>query len=678
MKKSKLTKSIVTSFIAALALTACGEVTKSDKAIVTFTGSDGKEIQVITSEMFEEYMSGKTHVSSFYDKVLEVLIRNDFEKGSRLGLTTTLSLETIKARAEEDVKKQEELAKSNAKTNGTTTGDEWDAILEGEGVDDRAGLVQKYIYKYEKEQLEDAFAKANEDTLAEQFIGIDKDGNAVYDDKVTGLPYHISHILIKAENSSNDFTRDTISADQAKLLGNVFQTLASGLKTFNGTAAKFSEDSSSDVFGDVGIVTNSASANGSLTMVPEFQLGIYAYDNIISHRTTAEGVCEGLGLWSQTRRGQDSVELAYQDVILENEGLAGGLSLVPYRAITEIAANYDVEKNKDDTSVGSGSANLYPRNVIWNQFLNKHQAFVFTNIEPELDLVKEYGDTPKHINAILKYQKTSTGLYKFLEYGFDASGNFRPTNYNLRYSYIPEKIDDMPGFVDVKDTILKNVMVGENLKVLVDEDNNPIFGVRSTYGIHLIKIVKSINDFAIEGGKDDENVSLEEYYTTEVPTYDAYGEPNNDKFPQYNGEYKQTYVNFIDQEDKSVFTSRAETVESKIKSFDSTYTYMLYEALVDAYPGLKFHNNINELIDNYIEIQRGSAVVNQAENMQEAWSSYIELLEAQGEARSLSAQSSKKGLIPGGCMTGFGLTDSLTSEEIKALYEKGGACYYGE
>jgi len=681
MKKSKLTKSLVTSFIAALALTACGEVTKSDKAIVSFTGADGKQIDVITEEMYEDYMSGKTHVSSFYDKVLEVLIRNDFEKGSKLGLKTTLSLETIKARAEEDVKKQEELAKSNAKANSRTTGEEWDDILEGEGVEDRAGLVQKYIYKYEKEQLEDAFAKANKDKLAEQFIGLDKNGEDIYSGtKVTGLPYHISHILVKAENSSNDFTRDSITADQAKLLGNTVTTLASGLKTFNGVASKFSEDSSSDVFGDVGIVANSASANGALSMVSEFQLGIYAFDNIIAYQTTAPGVVSGLGLNSVTRHNKKTAAEAYNEVV-------GNVATVPYDAIKTIGEKYDTEKNLDDTAVGSGSSSLYPRNILWNKYVNLHNAFVITNTKTDSDLLSKYvtsadaATKAKQINSILSYQKANPNAPKYTDYEFNAEfTTFGPkAGAGLEFdTNLPEKIAYMPGFASADAYPWLGFETGKGAKVLVDEEDNVIFGVRSTYGIHFIKIVKSINDFDIEGGASSADVSLKEYYTTEVPTYDAYGNPNNDKFPQYNGQYKQTYVNYIDQEDKSVFTSRADTVESKIKSFDSTYTYMLYEALLAAYPGLKFNKNIDELIENYIAVSRGSAVVNQNENMTEAWSTYIELLEAQQQARNLSTVSSKKGLVPSGCMAGFGLTDSLTDEQIKALYEKGGACYYGE
>ena len=54
--KKKLSIGLVTSFIAAMGLTACsGTVTSSDKNVVTFKDYDGNEIGVITDEMFKEY-----------------------------------------------------------------------------------------------------------------------------------------------------------------------------------------------------------------------------------------------------------------------------------------------------------------------------------------------------------------------------------------------------------------------------------------------------------------------------------------------------------------------------------------------------------------------------------------------------------------------------------------------
>ena len=81
MKKNKLSLGLITSFIAAMGLTACADaVTSSKDAVVTFKDYDGNEIGVITDEMFEEYSKSPAGISKFYDAIMEVLIRYEFKK----------------------------------------------------------------------------------------------------------------------------------------------------------------------------------------------------------------------------------------------------------------------------------------------------------------------------------------------------------------------------------------------------------------------------------------------------------------------------------------------------------------------------------------------------------------------------------------------------------------------
>ena len=67
MKKSKLSITLVTSFIAAMALTACNEVTAKEKAIVTFTPYGSKEaIELITDDVYNSYRKTSNGVTKFY------------------------------------------------------------------------------------------------------------------------------------------------------------------------------------------------------------------------------------------------------------------------------------------------------------------------------------------------------------------------------------------------------------------------------------------------------------------------------------------------------------------------------------------------------------------------------------------------------------------------------------
>ena len=115
----------------------------------------------------------------------------------------------------------------------------------------------------------------------------------------------------------------------------------------------------------------------------------------------------------------------------------------------------------------------------------------------------------------------------------------------------------------------------EGIRYLTDENGNIIIGVRSSHGIHLMITQKSIYDFS-EGGSEVSEPSLEEYYTTYVPT--------DENFPSYtSGDtsiQKSTYVNFIKTSEATEYNTRANEIKTAIKSFDPGYDYRLYEEFV--------------------------------------------------------------------------------------------------
>ena len=266
MKKSKLSITLVTSFIAAMALTACKDVTESKTAVVSFKPyNGGEEVELITDNVYNKYRGTSNGVSMFYEKILEVLIRWEFEtKGFDKG---DMKFAEIKNYADNQVQEQKDKAKENAKSNKDTSyQDEWDAILESYKVEDEEGLRQHFIYEKEKEVIKNWYAgdQAKAEELKAEFIGLDKDGNKVTSSKVSSaMPYHVRHILVKvdeAADSNAKFYKGTISEAQAKLLANTVSTLASGKYTFSQVAKMYSEDGSASNGGDVGIMTNSATS----------------------------------------------------------------------------------------------------------------------------------------------------------------------------------------------------------------------------------------------------------------------------------------------------------------------------------------------------------------------------------------------------------------------------------
>ena len=462
MKKSKLSITLVTSFIAAMALTACKDVTKSDKAVVTFKTYSGETVELITDNVYNKYRGTSNGISMFYEKILEVLIRNEFKGyGNKAGFSKgDMNLEQIENYAKNQVQEQKDKAKENAKSNKDTSyKDEWQKVLDSYNVEDEEGLKQHFIYEKEKEVIKNWYAgdKDKAEDLKKEFIGLDANGDKVESKVAAAMPYHVRHILVKVDEASDSnakFYKGTISEAQAKLLANTVNALASGNYTFSQVAQLYSEDSSASNGGDVGIMTNAAT-NGSLGMVNEFQLGIYAYDNLIDEDNLADpkraNILEGLGI----TEGAGSV----------SEKFTNTLEKVPFDAIAKIGETAEITADKFGNKIANGSTTVYPRNILWNKYLNLHNMFVITN---------------KGRNG----QKFGLGT---------AADEFKNLSSDAVDANAPTARFNAKGY-------------------LVDEQGRTIIGVRSQYGIHFMVIEKSMYDYA----------DLATYYSTKLPGDEGY------------------------------------------------------------------------------------------------------------------------------------------------------------
>ena len=570
MKKSKLSITLVTSFIAAMALTACNDVTKSDKAIVTFTPHGSKEsICLFTDNVYNSYR--KSGINKFYDKILEVLIRyqfkeNNFNKGEK-------DYKEIENWANNQVQEQKDKAKANAKSNGTSYDDELDAIFDSYGVENANELKEKFIYDKEKEVMTNWYADNtnNAEKLKSEFIGVDENGNAVDSNVKAAMPYHIRHILVKVDEAGSadeKFYKGTISESQAKLLSDTVTTLAQDTYNFSQVAKLYSEDSSASTGGDVGIMTNAASS-GSLGMVNEFQLGLYAYDNLYDGDNAGDPAAniikEGLGLVKK----QDDGTYVDTDTTLR---LPTDVVEVPYEAFVNLGKYAKVTADKEGNKLANGSERVYPRNILWNKYLNLHNVFVIKNAK--------------------------CGASKFN--GADPASEFS------------QLASD-----DVYDANLARFNAN---KYLTDENGNVIIGVRSQYGIHFMIIEKSMYDYA----------DLSDYYTTKLPSdegypKDAQGKPSKD-----------TYVSFIESQSNEDYKKRADDVKSKITSFDSTYDYRLFQYLQSevtiTYTGVA--EGLDTLIDGYIKNNQENNNWKQEDGLSKVWRTYAELLEVQEDNRN--------------------------------------------
>ena len=613
MKKSKLSLGLVTGFVASLALSGCGSVKAKDNSLLSYTGYDGTTYQIVTEKMYAEYRKDSRVISTFYDKVLEVLIRDLFNAG----YSGTKSYETIEALAKEDVKAAKAKATENAKTNSTSYDKEWESILSGEGVEDEKELLQKYIYNQEKEVLEDdIYASLNEnDKLKEKWIE-------------TTLPYHIRHILAKVDSGASDYTRGTITAGQAKTISDAGLALGLHNKTFGGVAKLFSEDGSASTYGDVGLVTNKVGSTGSFSMVTEFQLAIYIYDAIYKAQSDSAKV--------------DKI------VTADAKAAFNKITRVPYDVFRQLASKanggFGDVTDLDGIQVGEGEEAVYPRNILWNKYLNHHEPFVITNdtiADKDLDgnevtpAQVKLPATKIDANAVGDADATITAVDQGLEdANFKKVTGFRPAN----------KV----GLDALGDTL-----------ILTDEKANPIFGVRSEYGIHFIIIEKS----AFES-----TAALKEYYQAYSP-----------KQAEWDSKITNpTYVNYAGFTDAQML-ERANAVKDAIKGFDGTYQYKIFDYLMDAssYGGTykaedRFDLNGTEAaellaeIKEYVARQGTKSDYDQQEGYALAWKNFLMKFEQQQAERGKYER-----LVPYGCAIGF------KSAGHEDLYKIGGPCYYG-
>lgn len=685
MKKSKLSIGLVTSFIGALALTACDNsapaVTKSKDSIVNFIGYNGKtdKIEINVDELYSEYSNSKEGTTLYYNAILEALTRYEYPLISAQD-PELKSYARIESEAKDKVKAMQQTAKDNAKNNGTDYDEEWDKILKNNSVKTTKDLRLKFIYELEKEALGDWYYKAHSETkegvsgLREQYLGVDSEWNAVTgktENVDSVYPYHILHILVKLSADKSDYTRGTITEAEATKLWQVVRMLLDSKFTW-AEVAKLSDDSSKDDFGDVGIMSTNTS------FYNEFKLGIYAYDALLSGINGAYSNDPVSGTTFTPKREADQhifdafglgKDLNGQDASIVTETLSDGEHTEKITKLVKQVMNDDVNLHLDEdnnfipavpfdvfkqigdhakdekfgTEAIEGSEVSLPRNVLFNAFLNFHSPFVITNETLTQDSV---GADDDYI-ATQTYEFDDANILKF-EHGLDDT-NFQSTKLGT----------------------------GFGKSVLCDAEGNVIIGVRSEAGIHFMVMRKSVffgtnQKTQISQTETKANTTLADYYTTYVPTDEEYPEG------------KDTYVNMKKSDDVSYYTNRANTIKSDIKStdtFDAAFDYRIYEALLDfEVDGTPIKDKIHfsdededgnsvvahDILRN-IELLRETHHENRYSSLNSAWQSYLLMLMRQNEWRS-DENEFKGAFVPTTCAFKF-------SKENKELWEEGGLCY---
>lgn len=566
MKKSKLAVGLMAGFLCIGGLAACNEVTYSkDGYILTYTLSDGTVEHYTADDLFKSYYSEADKTQTEFDSIYKLIVKNYFKSEDQAE-----EYKSIKELASRDVDGDKQTAQKNADTNGTSYDTEFDAILSSHGCKDENELLEYYIYERELDKFEDSFYDDHIDVL--------RDGGLLGDENYDGYiktraPYHVSHILVKVDDGgSSNYWNATISEQDCLDLNKVATYLAEGNNSFGYIANLFSDDEGSKAaFGDLGIMDKSTG------YVDEFKLGLYAYENLYGKDSAIASDPEQSSIALD-----DDQKAAYQ---LYDGSNAGKIGKIPYTVFQGLEDLSKVTKGYNNSSVHNDAALYYPRNVVFNEYLNKHAV--------SLIAAEDIDGTAIDTTSLLGFHTVFSGdTTKYL------CAKYTYTSASGEYTY----------------------------------DYKPILVVRagtSDYqGIHFIVA----NRTPFEVAEDGNGVDISNYYTTYFPGQKEYptrevGTGDNKKTVDL-----QTYVNFNNLEDADA-KSRAEALKSSITSYDSNLKKVIYRVYKKAGSVKILDSELDKTIEKWIDVTLEKQEFDDEKSWDKTWRNYISNLHQQKNER---------------------------------------------
>ncbi len=712
MKKTKLTLGLVGALVAGGALAACSEVTYDEGVLLTYTDASGNRVKYTAEDLFGDYQNSASSASTAYSKVKEVLIRQYYQEPAQA--SKLADLQNQAQNAVDGIKSQ---AETNANNNGTSYQEEFEALLDSNNVDNVDELLDAKLYELEEDQFtKDYYTNSNLgkmrdgslwDSLrtaeAEAEFGPVSDGYLK-----TRMPYHVSHILVKFESaSSNEHAQATISATESEKLGDVIKELA-GADTsdnkhgtepvaqrlsFGSIAYELSDDTeSSSDYGDLGIM------DLSTEFVPEFKLGLYAFDALYSNQANnayATDEMKNRLLPSDDAKLDDGTSV-------KQEFIDRKLGTIPYGAAVALAdasVSYSAKGGEPDLGyqVNENSATYYARNILFNKYFNNHQIAVITpnrisyndflDGKITADGATPVGDITEENSPAKTYDVTK-----------EADENGQP----ITAGTLDTKYAALPGFSVDTTGILPDI----DSNVLTNDKGQIILAVRagtSSYqGIHFIvadrsalseyglsydatnKTIKENTKADYDANKSSSNItSLNDYYTIHTPDRlpsnpsSVTADREADYYPYYvvdgKATAKTTFVNKLVSADSS-YADKAKVVKDAIQNFDSNLDNYIFQELLDSSKITFADADFGKLIKDYIRITRQKAVDDTQKSFDDDWVTYAEYLEQQDAARTMKQDGSQK-LISETCAIGY---NSVAAREGTGEWAYGGACYDGK
>ena len=371
MKKTKLSIGLISCLLSVGTLAGCDTLKSSNDGVLLSYTVDGVEGKITADDILGDYYNDSTKYQAIYDTIYSVIARNYFatdrETVDYHGTQVKLGkpqMATIERDAKEKVSDDKDTAQSNADANNTKYKKEFEAILESKGVEDEDELFEKYVEELQKETFENNFYTYKIEDIKNGADDVKLDNNQFWTGYLNDkLPYHVSHILVKlADTSDTNYYNGTISEANVNRLYDVIHELGAGAKSFSKIAMTYNEDpGSKDKEGDLGIMDYDTS------FINEFKLGIYAYEQFYNGTNVAGSKIEVA----------PEIATNYKNAVKDTFGLndANDIPTVNLSVIDELKAVAKDETDENGKAVIESASLVFPRNIIYNKYLNRHAVF---------------------------------------------------------------------------------------------------------------------------------------------------------------------------------------------------------------------------------------------------------------------------------------------------------------
>lgn len=366
--KKKIMSIIMLFAITFCFVNGCKDNENTEQAVLV---ADGKEViatingvNYTANDIYDILLSKSTNVQYIYEKMEDLLIK-----------TIVPITETMRNRITNEVEKWKNDIKEDATISGTSYKDALASALESEGVSSEEELIEKKLFALQEEIITDQYWRdAKEGYLTSYFANT--------------YVYHISQIVVSVGTNGNyDYFSARPDASAMEKIYNIIDQLSSGTPFYR-VAQEYSDDSSADNGGDLGMITLNSSSISS-----EVKYALASYSKYVE--------------------GAEIETPQYLDTVYGN-----GIEAIPQEYVNKLMEKnsndeylYEDDTTKYINSLPSSFDNyrVYGRNVIFNSLFNSRTFRVIQSTSSTNTETVEYVRMPK-VDAAEFYDKATNSV----------------------------------------------------------------------------------------------------------------------------------------------------------------------------------------------------------------------------------------------------------------------------